>query len=131
MRNYREDLLPVFEENDLDWEDEITIRRTISSAGKSRAFVDDVPVTLTVLRAVADRLVDIHSQHQTLLLAGTGFQTHLVDAVAGQVDRVAEYTALYKRLRVCGANSPGRSRPTRRRPRSAIICSTNWNNSWL
>ncbi len=98
VRNYREDLLPVFEENDLDWEDEITIRRTISSAGKSRAFVDDVPVTLTVLRAVADRLVDIHSQHQTLLLAGTGFQTHLVDAVAGQVDRVAEYTALYKRL---------------------------------
>ena len=98
VRNYREDLLPVFEENDLDWEDEITIRRTISSAGKSRAFVDDVPVTLTVLRAVADRLGDIHSQHQTLLLAGTGFQTHLVDAVAGQVDRVAEYTALYKRL---------------------------------
>ena len=98
VRNYREDLLPVFEENDLDWEDEITIRRTISSAGKSRAFVDDVPVTLTVLRAVADRLVDIHSQHRTLLLAGTGFQTHLVDAVAGQVDRVAEYTALYKRL---------------------------------
>lgn len=98
VRNYREDLLPVFEENDLDWEDEITIRRTISAAGKSRAFVDDVPVTLTVLRAVADRLVDIHSQHQTLLLAGTGFQTHLVDAVAGQVDRVAEYTALYKRL---------------------------------
>ncbi len=98
VRNYREDLLSVFEENDLDWEDEITIRRTISSAGKSRAFVDDVPVTLTVLRAVADRLVDIHSQHQTLLLAGTGFQTHLVDAVAGQVDRVAEYTALYKRL---------------------------------
>lgn len=98
IRGYRDDLLPVFEENDLDWTDEITIRRTISAAGKSRAFIDDIPVTLTVLRAVADRLVDIHSQHQTLLLAGTGFQTHVVDAVAGHLSLVAAYGAHYRQL---------------------------------
>lgn len=95
---YKEGLLPVFEENDLDWADEITVRRTISAAGKSRAFIDDVPVNLGTLRAVADRLVDIHSQHQTLLLAGTGFQTHLVDAVAGHLALVGEYGGHYKQL---------------------------------
>lgn len=95
---YKEDLLPVFEENDLDWGDSITVRRTISAAGKSRAFIDDIPVTLTVLRAVADRLVDIHSQHQTLLLAGTGFQTHLVDAVASHLPLVSSYAAHFKQL---------------------------------
>lgn len=95
---YEEELRPVFEENDLDWADEITVRRTISAAGKSRAFIDDVPVNLGTLRAVADRLVDIHSQHQTLLLAGTGFQTHLVDAVAGQLPSVESYAARFRQL---------------------------------
>ncbi len=95
---YREELSAIFEENDLDWEDTVTIRRTISAAGKSRAFIGDIPVNLATLRAVADRLVDIHSQHQTLLLAGTGFQTHLVDAVAGHLAAVADYTAHYKQL---------------------------------
>ena len=98
IRSYRDALLPVFDENDLDWEDEITVRRTVSAAGKSRAFIDDIPVTLTVLRAVADRLVDIHSQHQTLLLTGTGFQTHVVDAVAGHLPLVAAYSAHYRQL---------------------------------
>lgn len=95
---YREELQPVFEENDLDWAETITVRRTISPAGKSRAFIDDIPVTLTVLRAVADRLVDIHSQHKTLLLAGTGFQTHLVDAVAGHLPLINSYASHYKQL---------------------------------
>lgn len=95
---YEEELRPVFEENDLDWADEITVRRMISAAGKSRAFIDDVPVNLGTLRAVADRLVDIHSQHQTLLLAGTGFQTHLVDAVAGQLPSVESYAARFRQL---------------------------------
>lgn len=98
ISGYRDDLLPVFEENDLDWADEIAVRRTISAAGKSRAFIDDIPVNLGTLRAVSDRLVDIHSQHQTLLLAGTGFQTHLVDAVAGHLSLVAAYSAHYKQL---------------------------------
>lgn len=98
VRGYRNELLPIFEENDLDWADEITVRRTVSATGKSRAFIDDIPVNLGTLRAVADRLVDIHSQHQTLLLAGTDFQTHLVDAVAGQLPAVAAYTADYKKL---------------------------------
>ncbi len=95
---YKEDLLPVFEENDLDWEEVITVRRMITAAGKSRAFISDTPVNLSALRAVADRLVDIHSQHQTLLLTGTGFQTHLVDAVAGHLPLVASYTGHFRQL---------------------------------
>lgn len=98
VASYKDDLQPVFEENDLDWEDVITVRRMITAAGKSRAFISDTPVTLNALRAVADRLVDIHSQHQTLLLAGTGFQTHLVDAVAGHLPLVASYTGHFRQL---------------------------------
>ncbi len=98
---YREALQSVWDENDLEWEDEITVRRVVAATGKSRAFIDDVPVTLTVLRAVADRLVDIHSQHQTLLLGAAGFQTQLVDAVAGQRPQVAQYVGLYKQLNDC------------------------------
>lgn len=93
------DLETILADNDLDYSDTITIRRMISNNGKSRAFIDDVPVNLTVLRAVADRLVDIHSQHQTLLLAGTGFQTRLVDGVAGHDKAVQQYAADYKKLR--------------------------------
>lgn len=89
----------ILAENDLEYADTITIRRMISAGGKSRAFIDDVPVNLTVLRAVADRLVDIHSQHQTLLLAGTGFQTRIVDAVAGHDKAVEQYATHFKKLR--------------------------------
>lgn len=100
---YQENLLPVFEENDLDWEDTITVRRLIATTGKSRAFINDIPVTLSTLKSVADRLIDIHSQHQTLLLAGTGFQTHLVDAVAGHLPLTAEYGIHYKQIHVLKA----------------------------
>ena len=57
VRGYRDELLPIFEENDLDWADEITVRRTVSATGKSRAFIDDIPVNLGTLRAVAEKLL--------------------------------------------------------------------------
>ena len=57
-----------FEDNDLDYEDEIVVRRIITAAGKSRAFIGDMPVQLGVLRELGSQLVDIHSQHQNLVL---------------------------------------------------------------
>ena len=77
-------LEPFFEDNDLDFEPVSTVRRVISASGKSRAYVNDLPVGLGVLRELGGRLIDIHSQHENLLLLGDGFRTSILDAVAGQ-----------------------------------------------
>lgn len=71
-----------FEEKDLDYDDDTIIRREISSGGKSRAFVNDVPVRLDTLQLLGESLVDIHSQHQTLKLSNTSFQMNVLDAMA-------------------------------------------------
>ncbi len=89
----------VFAELELDWAEEITIRRVVSQGGKSRAFIDDVPVTLSTLKTVSDALVDIHSQHKTLLLARGDFQKEILDAVAGSGEDLEEYAGVYGRLK--------------------------------
>tara|TARA_R110000868_G_scaffold4211_15_gene26798 strand:- start:36391 stop:38043 length:1653 start_codon:yes stop_codon:yes gene_type:complete len=71
-----------FEENDLDFEKRTIIRREILPSGKSRAFVNDSPVTLDVLSRLGDNLIDVHSQHQTLQLAENDFQLKVIDALA-------------------------------------------------
>lgn len=71
-----------FEENDIDYEKKTIIRREILPSGKSRAFINDSPVTLDVLSTLGDRLIDIHSQHQTLQLADNDFQLKVIDALA-------------------------------------------------
>ncbi|MGV3632484.1 MAG: DNA repair protein RecN [Bacteroidota bacterium] len=73
------ELLPFFEENDLDYADETSIRREITGQGKSRAFVNDTPVQLTVLKELAEQLIHIHSQHHTLELKSQGFQFDVLD----------------------------------------------------
>ncbi|MFM8911342.1 MAG: AAA family ATPase, partial [Flammeovirgaceae bacterium] len=73
----------LFERLDLDYEDQTVIRREISPSGKSRAFINDTPVTLDIMRTIGDRLLHIHSQHETLDLANKGFQLSLVDSFAG------------------------------------------------
>lgn len=74
----------VFDENDLDWDGgHIIIRRNVSRNGRSRSFVNDVPVTLPVLACLSSRLLDIHSQHQNLLLTDHAFQLSLIDRFAG------------------------------------------------
>lgn len=75
-------LMPVFEAGDLDYLPETIIRREISPQGKSRAFINDTPVNLEVLRSIGERLMDIHSQHETLQLNNNQFQLQLVDAFA-------------------------------------------------
>lgn len=91
----------MFEELDLDYEDETLIRREVSASGKSRAFVNDVPVSLTVLKQLGERLIDIHSQHQNLLLGSDRFQMEVLDALAYNDRQVAAYTTCYRQLTDC------------------------------
>jgi DNA repair protein RecN (Recombination protein N) len=73
----------IFEEENVDYESQTIIRREISPAGKSRAFINDTPVTLDVMRKIGSRLMDIHSQHETLELGRQYFQLELIDSFAG------------------------------------------------
>ena len=75
-------LKPFFDENDLDYDDETIVRREVYDTGKSRAFINDVPVSLAVMKDLGSRLVDIHSQNQNLLLGSEDFQTGMLDTVA-------------------------------------------------
>ena len=84
-----------FEENDLDYAAETTLTRIITPAGKSLAFVNDLPVQLQQLRALGERLVDIHSQHQNLILSSEEFRTSALDTVAGNGPLLERYAACY------------------------------------
>lgn len=88
-----------FEENDLDYESITILRREINPAGKSRAFVNDTPVNLNLLKTLGSRLVDIHSQHQTLLLNESGFQLELFDAYVNRPELQQAYELLYRQYR--------------------------------
>lgn len=87
-----------FEENDLDYEQEITIRRIITPAGKSRSFVGDMPVQLTTLKELGAHLVDIHSQHQNLILSSEEFRISTLDSIAQNGSILEEYTTLLSKL---------------------------------
>ncbi len=89
----------LFERNDLDYEAQTVIRRMISPAGKSRAFVNDVPVQLAVLRELGAHLIDIHSQHQNQILADEAFRVRSLDTLAGAAEQVAEYAGVYGAMR--------------------------------
>lgn len=88
-----------FEENDLDYESVSIVRRVITAAGKSRAFINELPVQLTTLREFGLRLIDIHSQHQSLMLSDDAFRTNILDSIAAHVDLLAEYRASFDTLR--------------------------------
>ena len=89
----------LFEENELDYEpSECILRREVSANGKSRAFVNDSPVNITVLRQIALSLLDIHSQHSNLLLENPAFQLSIVDTVADHSDLLRKYHELYARI---------------------------------
>ncbi len=81
----------LFEQEDLDVEQQTILRREISPKGKSRAFINDTPVNLSVMKDVAERLIDIHSQHQNLILNNRNFQLSLVDLVAQNSSLLNQY----------------------------------------
>ncbi len=88
-------LSDFFKSNDLDEESICIIRREINPAGKSRAFINDTPVNLNQLRELGARLIDIHSQHDTLLLNSSSFQLQLVDAPAGNASILNQYREIF------------------------------------
>ncbi len=93
-------LQPFFEQNDIDYDaDDCIVRRELTAAGKSRAFVNDTPVTLSLLKELGEQLIDIHSQHQNLLLGKQDFQTEVVDIIAKNQSLLADYTTHFDQLR--------------------------------
>ncbi len=93
------ELVAFFEEEDLDYENETIIRREILPSGKSRAFINDTPVTLQSLAALGAKLIDIHSQHQTLEVTTTDFQFEVLDALAGAAREIKSYKRGLKLLK--------------------------------
>ena len=92
----RYDMEDFFTENDIEYDAEETIiRRELTAAGKSRAFINDTPVQLTMLKELGERLVDVHSQHQNLLLNKQDFQMSVVDIIADDTKQLAQYQASY------------------------------------
>ena len=92
------DLELFFKENDLDYySNECLLRRELHSSGKSRAFINDSPVQLSVVKALGDRLIDVHSQHRNLLLADTHFQLNVVDLMAQTGQFLSVYRNEYER----------------------------------
>lgn len=83
----------VFKDEDLDYDDQTVIRRELSPGGKSRAFINDTPVTVDVMKRIGGLLMDIHSQHETLSLGQQAFQLKLVDAYAGSSSLLETYAA--------------------------------------
>lgn len=92
----RYDLKAFFEENDIDYDTEVVLRREISPSGKSRAFVNDTPVRLPELKALSLKLLDIHRQFDTLDIQGESFQLQILDALANNKETLATYGALYR-----------------------------------
>ena len=93
----RYDLKPFFDENDIEYDaNDCIIRRELTAAGKSRAFINDTPVQLSMLKELGERLVDVHSQHQNLLLNKQDFQMSVLDIIADDAKQLADYKATYE-----------------------------------
>ena len=92
----RYDMKSFFDENDIEYDDKDTIiRRELTATGKSRAFINDTPVALSMLKELGDQLMDIHSQHQNLLLNKQDFQLNVVDILAQDTKEVAAYQKVF------------------------------------
>ena len=92
----RYNMQPFFDENDIEYDaGDCIIRRELTAAGKSRAFINDTPVALSMLKELGDMLMDVHSQHQNLLLNKQDFQLEVVDIIADDAAQLAKYQNTY------------------------------------
>ena len=92
----RYNMQAFFDENDIEYDaDDCIIRRELTAAGKSRAFINDTPVALSMLKELGDQLMDVHSQHQNLLLNKQDFQLEVVDIIADDTAQLAKYQQTY------------------------------------
>lgn len=85
-----------FDEHELEYEDECILRREVYASGKSRAFVNDTPAQVSQMRELGEMLIDVHSQHQNLLLNQEGFQLNVLDILAHDEEELEKYMSLYK-----------------------------------
>ena len=93
---------PFFEENELEYEEECILRREVSASGKSRAFINDTPASLAQMKELGELLIDVHSQHQNLLLNKEGFQLNILDILVQDEALLNRYQELYGRYKgVC------------------------------
>lgn len=93
-------LQTICKENDIDWDaNQMILRREIAPGGRSRAFVNDTPVTVAILQDIALQLVDIHSQHQNLLLVSPPYQLRVIDSLAGNGERLKKFSEAYGKYR--------------------------------
>jgi DNA repair protein RecN (Recombination protein N) len=93
------DLKEFFTRNELDYDHVTLIRREINPAGKSRAFINDTPVNLNILKELGERLIDIHSQHQTLMLNENSFQLNVIDSFAGNSRLLSDFKMTFSNYR--------------------------------
>ena len=92
-----ESMREQLEDNDVEWDDgHIIVRRVVNRSGRSRAFVNDSPVSVTLLQEISSNLIDIHSQHQTLMLSDRQFQLSILDHYAGNLELLAECGTLWR-----------------------------------
>ena len=89
----------LFEENDIEYDAECIVRREIASTGKSRAFINDTPVSLAIMKQLGERLIDIHSQHQNLLLSAESFQLGVLDTLCTDKSIKQQYSEAYRQYR--------------------------------
>ena len=87
---------PFFEENELEYEDECILRREVYTSGKSRAFINDTPASLVQMKELGEQLIDVHSQHQNLLLNKEGFQLNVLDILAHDEEELNNYQSLHR-----------------------------------
>lgn len=93
-----------FDEKELEYEDECILRREVYASGKSRAFINDTPASLVQMKELGEQLIDVHSQHQNLLLNKEGFQLNVLDILSHNEDILAEYQTLYREWKVAQQN---------------------------
>ena len=87
---------PFFEENELEYEDECILRREVYASGKSRAFINDTPASLVQMKELGEQLIDVHSQHQNLLLNKEGFRLNVLDILAHDEEELNNYQSLHR-----------------------------------
>lgn len=87
---------PFFEENELEYEEVCILRREVYASGKSRAFINDTPASLAQMKELGEQLIDVHSQHQNLLLNKEGFQLNVLDILSHNDEQLSVYQSLYK-----------------------------------
>ena len=87
---------PFFEENELEYEEECILRREVYASGKSRAFINDTPASLVQMKELGEQLIDVHSQHQNLLLNKEGFQLNVLDILSHNDEQLSAYQSLYR-----------------------------------